>query len=1151
MSVFIRIIVLNLLLIVPLKGLAQTSGFHQKIVEYTEEPIFLDTLSIYPNSFKIKCGTNELSRDEYTLDAASARLILKSKCSDRLRVEYRTLPMNLSATIMKRDTNMIYSKEKGFRDRFLIRNFTTTNDVFGGASLNKSGSISRGVSFGNNQDLGVNSTLNLELSGKIAPNLNLLASVSDDNLPIQADGNTNKLQEFDQVFIKIFNDKFNMIVGDFWLYKPKGYFMTYKKRAQGLSINYRWNDDTSKVWNTQLSGALSRGKFQRQIIQGTEGNQGPYRLRGAENEPYIIILSGTERVYIDGRLLERGQAYDYIIDYNTAEVIFTSRNQITKDSRIVVEFQYSDQNYARSLIQTSTTYDSDRLKFWFNVYSEQDAKNQTLQQELSSSQKKLLSEIGDTLDLARTSSIDSVGYFENQNLYKLVDTLVGLTLYDSVLVHSVNPDSAFFRATFEYVGAGKGDYIFSTYNALGKVYEWVAPVAGVSQGDYQPSRLIITPKQRQMVTMGTNVKLAKHLRLETELAYTKHDLNLFSRYDSKDDNSFGGHTKLVGDIPLSKDSVPNWIMQTKLEVEARDKYFSTIEQYRAVEFDRDWNTRNKNYFGNQVSSSIGTNFKNKRYGNLNLEGQHYIIGGDYEGFRGFSDGHWNQKGFKANWDASYLSSHTRTENNTYFRHRSEFSQDFWVFKVGYKDDHELNQFRNGYLKNNSYQFFDYQFYLGNSDSVKNEYKIFYRERYDHRSDSTRLVAAAKARSVGGQLKITQWENQTLNVITSYRELKILDSTLISQAPENTLLGRIEHEIRAWKGALTLNTFYEVGSGLELKREFLYIQVNDGQGIYTWIDYNGDGIKDLNEFEIAQYEDQASYIRVFTPSNEYVKTYSNEYNQSIYWRPERIWSTKKGFLKLLSRFSDQARGRIQRKTNYFGGAEAFNPFYSGISDTNLISTSSNLRNTLFFNRTSSIFGMDYSYQDVRSKSLLASGFDSRADAYHEVSIRWNIQRKYTIKLKGKIGGKSTEADYTSGRNYKLEYYFLQPSLSYQPGTKFRITLDGRVSEKRNHPDLGGEHSKVYEIGTTFKYNQPEKGSLQGEFKVLRIDYNGEQNSALGFEMLEGLKPGVNYTWNLGYQRSISRNLQLSFRYNGRKSESSKFIHTGGMEVRAFF
>ncbi len=1150
MSAFGDRILCFLLLVIPFFGLTQTSNFRTQELSLGQDTIQLDSLSIYPNSFELKCGSDLLSRDEYELDYASSRLVLRTSCSGKLTASYRVLPMDLSKVYAKRDTSMIYSKEKGFRERFLISSFSSSTDVFGGTSLHKSGSISRGISFGNNQDLGVNSSLNLELSGQIAPNLKLLASVSDDNLPIQPDGNTNKLQEFDQVFIQIYNDRFKMIAGDFWLEKPTGYFMKYKKRAQGLTINYRWTDDTAKVWNTQVSGALSRGKFQRQIIQGTEGNQGPYRLLGSENEPFIIVLSGTERVYIDGRLLERGQEFDYVINYNTAEVIFTSRNQITKDSRIVVEFQYSDQNYARSLVQTSTTYTSRKLKFWLNGYSEQDAKNQSLQQELSNNQKKLLSEIGDTLSLARTSSIDSVGYFENQNLYMMVDSTIGMITYDSVLVYSVNPDSAYFRATFEFVGAGNGDYVLENFNALGKVFKWVAPVAGVSQGDHAPSRLIITPKQRQMVSAGVNIQLAKRLNLETELAYSKNDINTFSRFDSKDDNSFAGVVKLVGDVPLSRDSIPKWILRTKMEIEGRDKFFTPIEQYRTVEFDRDWNTRNKGYTGNQVASSLSTNFMNRKHGNLNVEAQHYIIGGDYEGLRGKFDGKWNQKGFNGVWDASYLSSRT-TESNEFIRHRSEFSQNIGWLKIGYKDDHELNQFRDGFLRPSSYQFFDYQFYLANSDSIKNHYKIFYRERYDRRSDSTRLIPIAKARSIGGEIGITEWKNQKLNFVTSYRELKIIDSVLAAQAPENSLLGRIEHELRALNGALTLNTFYEVGSGLELKREFLYIQVNDGQGIYTWIDYNGDGVKDLNEFEIAQFADQASYIRVFTPSNEYVRTYSNEYNQSIYWRPERIWASKTGILKFLSRFSNQARGRIQRRTNYFDGAEAFNPFVTRVADTNLISTSSNLRNTLFFNRISSVFGADYTYQAVRSKTLLASGFDSRSNLFHELSFRWNIKRKFTIKSSAKIGEKTSEADYTAGRDFALDYYFIEPSLIYQPNTKFRITLDGRVSEKRNHPDAGGERSQVYEIGTSLKYNQVEKGSLQATFSVLRIVYDGVQNSALGFEMLEGLKPGVNYTWNIGYQRSISKNLQLSVQYNGRKSEDNKAIHSGGMEVRAFF
>ncbi len=1149
MSVLRHIIILSCFhLLLASTAHGQLSSYRTRNLKASSDTIRLDSLSIFPNSFEVRYKDSLLNYTDYYLDHARAVFSLLKPGIDSVKITYRVLPMNLAKVYGRRDTSIIYTITKGDREKFMIANNYDVNEVFGGSSLNKSGSISRGVSFGNSQNLAVNSSLNLELSGDIAPNLKLLASVSDDNLPIQPDGNTNKLQEFDKVFIQLYNDRFRLIAGDFWITKPKGYFLAYKKRAQGLTIDYKLNSDTTRLWQTQVSGALSKGKFARQVVQGIEGNQGPYKLRGVENEPFIIILSGTERVYIDGKLLERGQEFDYVINYNTAEVVFTARNQITKDSRIVIEFQYSDQNYARSLFQTSTTYTSKKFNFWLNAYSEQDAKNQSLQQDLSPAQKLLLSEIGDSLQLARTNSIDSVGFIDNQILYKMIDSLG----YDSVLVYSVQPDSAVYSAVFTFVGANKGDYVFSNFNALGKVYRWVAPVAGIPQGDYIPSRIIITPKQKQMLAAGASLKLTPKLTLETEWAYTKDDLNTFSAIDSKDDQSVANRSKLIGTIPLSRDTVPRWELETKVEIEALERNFSPIEQYRAVEFDRDWNTRNKGFQGNQFSTILGTNFVNKKYGNLNLEGQQYVIGKDYQGLRAATNGKWKQKGFNARWDGSYLSS-AAEKRNEFVRHRSEFSQDFKWLKIGYIDDHELNRFIGGNapLETTSYQFFDYQFYLSNGDSIKNTYKLFYRERYDRRSDSSSLVPIAKARTTGGEIRFTKLKNQDLNIVTSYRELKVLNPAILNQTPENTLLGRVEYELRAFKGALTWNSFYEIGSGLELKREFLYIQVNDGQGIYAWIDYNSDGIKDLNEFEIAQFVDQANYIRVFTPSNEYTKTYSNEFNQSIYWRPERIWASKKNMLKFLSRFSDQVRIRINRKTDLFDGVEAFNPFSTAIRDTNLIATNSNIRNTFFFNRTSTIFSAEYTYQNASSKTLLASGFDSKANEYHELAFRWNIQKVFSIEAKGQQGTKDSEADYTSGRNYALDYYSLQPSLIYQPTTTFRLSLDGRYAEKQNDQKYGGETAYLAELGTTFKYNQPEKGSLQGGFKMVGITYDGDQNSALGFEMLEALKPGINYTWNISYQRSVSKSLQISIQYNGRQSENARMIHSGGMEVRAFF
>jgi hypothetical protein len=157
----------------------------------------------------------------------------------------------------------------------------------------------------------------------------------------------------------------------------------------------------------------------------------------------------------------------------------------------------------------------------------------------------------------------------------------------------------------------------------------------------------------------------------------------------------------------------------------------------------------------------------------------------------------------------------------------------------------------------------------------------------------------------------------------------------------------------------------------------------------------------------------------------------------------------------------------------------------------------------------------------------------------------------LEAKAQSGEKLSAADYTIGRNYNYRFQFLQPSFIYQPSTNFRIGIDGRIGNKVNAQNLGGETCSLLEMGSNLKFNQTEKGSLQGEFKLIRLNFIGNPNSAIGFELLESLKPGQNYTWNLGYQRTVSKNLQLTIQYLGRKSENSRIIHSGGMEVRAFF
>lgn len=1144
--------------------IAQT-GYAQivsKEFKLNTDTVFLDTLSISPASVKI----TGIEKQEIYFDYINAYLVIPKamQSNQSASITYQTFPYKFNKKSFHKNPKLIKNQTQFAENPFEYKVAPQATYPWDLGGLSKAGSISRGVSFGNNQNLAVNSNLNLQLSGKLTENVSVLAAISDQNIPIQPEGNTQQLQDFDQVYIQVFDEKSKLTAGDFTLASKNSYFLKYFKRAQGGSFETSFNTPNQTKVDVQASAAISRGKFGRNIIQGVEGNQGPYRLRGQENEQFIVILSGTERVFIDGNLLVRGQENDYIINYNTAELTFTAKQLVTKDKRIVVEFQYSVLNYQRSLFQMSASAEKNNVKVHFNAYTEQDNKNQPIQQDLSDADREKLSGIGDSLNQAIIPAIDTANFNTNLVLYALTDSVINGVLYDSVFVFSQNPEIQLYRLSFSQVGFGNGNYILQNSLANGRVYSWVAPdpLTGQPQGNFAPVILIETPKQTQMFTLGTETNLGNN-QIIVEGALSKNDVNTFSNLASADDYGAGLKANWNNKTQIKKSG---WKLKSGAGFEFWNRNFNEIERIRSVEFYRDWNLRNIQLTDDQKITTATLGVEKGSMFDLTFQTDYFDAGNSFGGLKNNALLKTNYKGLKIDYGGYLLNAQTQNENTAFYRHKILATQALGKFVLGYRDDFENNlrfDAQTDTLNPSGYKFFEYEYFITNADTFKNRFTLNYIQRRDFGARNDGLILATLGESYGFSFDLLKNPNATLRGKTVYRTLVIKDSLLSQNQPDNSLVNRLEYQVRLLRGLVTANSFYEVSSGLEARREFTYIEVQAGQGTYTWNDYNSNGLKELDEFEIAVFQDQASYIRVFFPSDDYAKTFVNQFSQNIYINPASVWGNQKGIKKQISRFSNQLALRSDRKTTDNGLAAQLNPFLNDlqIADTSLISTNNSLRNSLYFNRTARVFGAEFTYQDIKGKTLLTNGFESRTNTSYLGRARLNFAQIFTLSVMAQQGEKTSLSDFFNRRDYTIVYQEIEPKISLQPSTNFRVSFLFNYKEKQNElPQrldafgeiISGREKSVFRtVGTEIRTAGLNKGNLTANINWVNINFTGLDNSPVAFEMLEGLQNGQNFTWSLYYQRTLANNLQIDINYTGRSNTGTRTIHTGGVQVRAFF
>ena len=1135
------------------------SNLRKKKIATSINPLRFDSNSIIPNTVYIE-GINA---NVYTIDYVNALITWKaSPLPDSVSITYRVFPFKLNSIVRHYNYDSVrfnFSAEKPF---VLKPIQPQTGKIIDFGKINYNGSIGRGISFGNSQDAVVNSTLNLQLNGYIGDSLELTAAISDNNIPVQPQGNTQNINDFDKILLQVRKHGWQASFGDIDVRQSQNYFLNFYTRLQGASFTSDNKIGKNVTNSLLLSGAVAKGKFTRNVITPLEGNQGPYHLSDANGELYFTVLAGTEKVFIDGQLLARGQDQDYVIDYNTAEITFTAKRLITKDSRIQVEFEYADRNYLNSLLYASDEIAiNKKLKLSIGAYSNVDAKNSSINQTLTTDQKQYLSQIGNNIDSAVYPDAVRDTFSITTVLYKKIDTVYN-NIHDSIYVYSTNKNDSLYNLSFTNVGLGKGNYVQVNNNTNGRVFTWVAPSNAIPQGDWEPVALLITPKKQQIITLGVQYFINDKSFIKAQFAASHYDVNTFSTKDKQDDNGAAAKIEFGTQQKVLQAIKQGLLLQSYASYECVQDKFKPVERLRNVEFNRDWSlpfdapaATEQLINGSLQLSDLKNNF-------IKYQLTDYNRSDNYNGIRNAIEHLMAWNGWKIT-DKFYITNiNSSIQKGAYIRPSIDVSKMLASFKnitigAGFsaENDQQLSK-QYDTLMPESFAFSLWQAYIKSSETKLNRWGINYFTRTDKIPFQKDLINGDKSQNISFITEFLKNENHQFKLNVTYRELTVINKGTTSLQSDKSLLGRAEYEVHEFHGFTNGNVLYEIGSGQEQKLAYTYIQVPAGRGYYNWVDYNNDGIPQINEFEVAIYPDQKNWIRVFTPTNEYIKANYLQFNYSLNLNPSAIIKTTvtNKLLKFVSRFSSTSALQINKKDVAHNGSFEFNPFSKNLVDTSLLTLNSFLSNTLYFNRKSIKWGIDVTHRLNSSKALLNYGFESSKLRNLTLKGRWNINRSFATSFTNQYILNQLNTPSFANRNYHINEVSAEPSASYIYKSNLRVTLIYTYDTKQN--TIGYMEKAINnQVAAEVRYNVLSNGTLNGRFTLDNINFNGgnggSANSTTGYVLINGLLPGKNYLWDIELTKRVAGNIEVNLQYEGRKPGNTAIVNTGRASVRAIF
>ena len=1134
--------------------------------------------SPYPIPRYIQPGTatvyvNGMPADtaRYTLDLDAATLAFDPPLApnDTLVVAYRTWPLSRSARIQQESEGRPPAPQR-VTVPDTMAGPQGSYDPFEGVRLQRSGSISRGVVGGTQRSARLESGLRLDLEGALTDEVFVRATLTDENTPIQPDGTTQRLSEFDRVFIEIDAPPGTAQLGDVEATFEESPFASYARLLQGARLRSSTATAGPAQIDAQAVGAVTRGIFRQQDIAPDDGVQGPYRLRGRNGEPFIVITAGSERVFLDGERLERGESNDYVIDYTRSEITFTANRLITADRRITVEFQYTATPFTRSLLGTEADAalwrrddGSARLALGATVLREADSGDFAAALGLSPEDSTALANAGTepvTRSGATRVTFDPEAPYVQYRREAVSTSDGGRDTVFVALTERPDADTPVFRVQFTRVGPGQGAYQRGAAQQNGIAYTYVGP----GQGRYSPERRLPRPQAQRVASLRAATEPWPGWRLSGHWAQSQVNANRFAPGTDTQTQAQAYRIRLnTTPQPLTVAGRALGTVEAQATRAVQQARFEPFERTRNVEFNRQWNVARAGAdlpdtlaaAGREVRTEAALAWAPSAAAEVEGAWGQLALGDAFRSTRWQGTAQYAPaSGVQAEYTGTWIQSERAAETGRWIRQTTRLGRAgdaHWRPAVDARFERRTQQ-RGAGLLDDSFQLWEVQPRLTVTPlrwTISAEGGV----RIEQEGARGALQPAARAWQVGLDAVYTGDGTTRAEVRGRYRTRSVREFFRLNRQARDseTILVQGEATTTAWQRAADVQVSYQGRTERTPTVQETYLRVGPELGQFVWQDANGDGLPQVDEFVPETTPGEGSYIQSFVPSDSLVPVANVQAQMQLRLDPGRVWANASApVARALAAVQSRSSIRIQEQT------EAANLLRVYLLDPGVYRTAGQTVNGLLqMEQTLELFprrtraGGTLAWTQRRRLDDRSAGLEETFQQTWRAAVRWRPMRSLTTRTQAETQRDRSVSDAFASRSYDIRTWRVQPDVTVRVTPRWDV--QGRPSWAQKNDRLGGRRASVWRAPVEATWRRARRARLSLQAEIAHVALSGEAQGLALFELTEGRGPGTSYLWGTRGRYVFSDLLQGTLRYNGRAPSGEAVIHTFEVELTATF